>query len=128
MSTRKYIRVYLKGYPTNHIGFTVENFWNLSKENFTQFTRHNLVNKVKTLNMRTSGKEDTIPMEHLDTLLSCIHFTGVKKQRAIDYIKHRGGSFVVIFELMSKSKKSKEKKSMNWYCCYGPIFVDFTKK
>ena len=128
MSTRKYIRVYLKGMPTNHVGFTVENFWNLSKENFTQFIEHNLLSKTRALNMSTSRKEDVIPMKYLNEFLSRLHFTGVKKQRAIDYIKHRGSNFVIIFELMSKSKKSKEKKSMNWCCYYGPIFVDFTEK
>ena len=128
MSTRKYIRVYLKGMPTNHVGFTVGYLWNLSKDNFTQFIEHNLLNKTRALNMSTSGKEDVIPIKHLNEFLSHLHFTGVKKQRAIDYIKHRGSNFVVIFELMSKSKKSKEKKSENWCCYYGPIFVDFTKK
>ena len=68
MSTRKYIRVYLKGMPTNHVGFTVGCLWNLSRDNFTQFIEHNLLSKTRALNMSTSRKEDVIPMHWIDCI------------------------------------------------------------
>lgn len=123
MSTRKYIRVSIKGYPTNHIGFTVGNKWNLSKEDFQNYVDNYILKKTSVICMNTSNRKDVLSSKYLDEFLSALHFTGVKKQRAIDYIKHQG-KFSIVFDLMKKSKTNKEKDygPISFYC--GPIFID----
>ena len=104
MSTRKYIRVSIKGMPTNHIGFTVGCDWNLSKENFNKFI-DDLMNNLKK-----------------KAFVTGLHFNGPKLQKAVYYIHHTG-KCVIFFELMSKSKKSKEKKSMDFRYVCGPFYI-----
>lgn len=123
MSARKYIRVSLKGYPTNHIGFTLGNKWNLSKEEFLDYVENYILKKAVIICMDSSNRKDVLSVKHLDEFLSALHFTGVKKQRAIDYIKHQG-KFSIVFDLMKKSKTNKGKDCgpISFYC--GPIFID----
>lgn len=118
MSTRKYIRVSIKGMPTNHIGFTVENEWNLSKENFNKFV-DDLMDNLKKKYITPA---DGIDLGYLRSFVKDLHFNGRKLQKAVDYIRHTG-KCVIFFELMSKSKKSKEKKALNYMRIWGPFFI-----
>lgn len=118
MSTRKYIRVSIKGMPTNHVGFTVGCDWNLSKENFNKFV-DNLMDNLKK---KYITPNDRIDLGHLRSFIAGLHFNGLKLQKAVEYIHHTG-KCVIFFELMSKSKKSKEKKALNFRYVYGPFFI-----
>ena len=118
MSTRKYIRVSIKGMPTNHVGFTVGCDWNLSKEDFNKFVddlMDNLKKKYITDN-------DRIDIRDLRSFVTGLHFNGPKLQKAVDYVYHTG-KCVIFFELMSKSRKSKEKKALNFRYVCGPFFI-----
>lgn len=118
MSTRKYIRVSIKGMPTNHIGFTVDYDWNLSKENFNEFV-DDLMNNLKKKYITAN---DGIDIRDLRAFVTGLHFNGPKLQKAVDYIHHTG-KCVIFFELMSKSKKSKEKKALNFRYVCGPFYI-----
>ena len=115
MSTRKYIRVSIKGMSTNHVGFTVGNEWNLSKENFCKFVE-DLKNNTLSKYITPAGRID---LRDLRAFMTSLHFNGTKLQKAVYYADHVG-KVVVFFELMSKSKKSKEKKFISRYV-YGPF-------
>ena len=118
MSTRKYIRVSIKGMSTNHIGFTVGCDWNLSKENFNKFV-DDLMNNLKKKYITAN---DGIDICDLRAFVTGLHFNGPKLQKAVYYIHHTG-KCVIFFELMSKSKKSKEKKSMDFRYVCGPFYI-----
>lgn len=118
MSTRKYIRVSIKGMSTNHIGFTVGNEWNLSKENFNKFV-DDLMNNLKKKYITPIGRID---LRDLRAFMISLHFNGMKLQKAVNYVHHTG-KVVIFFELMSKSKKSKEKKALNFRYVCGPFFI-----
>ena len=118
MSTRKYIRVSIKGMPTNHVGFTVDCDWNLSKENFDKFVKR----LMRQLRKKYITPADWIDLGYLRSFVTGLHFNGPKLQKAVEYIHHTG-KCVVFFELMSKSKKSKEKKALDYRCVYGPFFI-----
>lgn len=118
MSTRKYIRVSIKGMPTNHVGFTVGCDWNLSKENFNKFV-DDLMNNLKKKYITAN---DGIDIRDLRAFVTGLHFNGRKLQKAVDYIHHTG-KCVIFFELMSKSKKSKEKKALNFRYVCGPFYI-----
>ena len=118
MSTRKYIRVSIKGMPTNHVGFTVGCDWNLSKENFNKFV-DNLMNNLKKKYITANDRTD---IRDLRAFVTGLHFNGPKLQKAVDYVHHTG-KCVIFFELMSKSRKSKEKKTLNYMRIWGPFFI-----
>jgi hypothetical protein len=104
--------------PTNHVGFTVGCDWNLSKENFNKFVddlMDNLKKKYITDN-------DRIDIRDLRSFVTGLHFNGLKLQKATDYVHHTG-KCVIFFELMSKSRKSKEKKTLNYMRIWGPFFI-----
>lgn len=118
MSTRKYIRVSIKGMSTNHIGFTVDYDWSLSKENFNEFV-DDLMDNLKKKYITPA---DGIDIRDLRAFVAGLHFNGPKLQKAVDYIHHTG-KCVIFFELMSKSRKSKEKKALNYMRIWGPFFI-----
>jgi hypothetical protein len=104
--------------PTNHVGFTVGCDWNLSKENFNKFV-DNLMDNLKK---KYITDNDRIDIFHLRAFVTGLHFSGLKLQKAVEYIHHTG-KCVIFFELMSKSKKSKEKKSLNFRYVCGPFCI-----
>lgn len=118
MSTRKYIRVSIKGMPTNHVGFTVGYDWNLSKENFNKFV-DDLMDNLKKKYITPA---DGIDIRDLRAFVTGLHFNGPKLQKAVEYIRHTG-KCVIFFELMSKSRKSKEKKALKYMRIWGPFFI-----
>lgn len=118
MSTRKYIRVSIKGMSTNHVGFTVGCDWNLSKENFDKFVKR----LMRQLRKKYITPADCIDLGYLRSFVTGLHFNGPKLQKAVEYI-HHAGKCVIVFELMSKSKKSKEKKALDYRLVYGPFSI-----